>query len=65
MGSFHDTQVVGGEEEGGSVFAIQLLHEVEKSKCGRAVEIGRGFVRQDQRRLGDDCPAAFPTWDTE
>ena len=49
----HDLRIMGGINESRAVSAIELFHHFEESGRRHRVEIRRGLVRQDQRRLGD------------
>ena len=51
-GFFYHTGIVGGKDEGDLLLPVQLFHDVEQVLGGVGVEVGGGFVGQDEFGLG-------------
>ena len=52
----HDREVVGDDDVGQLVRALQIAHQVEDLSLDRDVERGHGLVRDDQLRAEGERP---------
>src|SRR6056297_4188789 len=52
VGNVYNARVVGGEDESGGKFGINLLHQLDDGGAGFGVEVGSGFVGQDDLGAG-------------
>lgn len=53
MSALHDLRIMRGKEKGRTRRTVEVLHHVEERYSRGRVQIRRGLVRQDERRLCD------------
>ncbi len=54
--AFDDGRIVGGDEKGGSVLAVEPAQQFDQGFAGDGIEVGRGLVGQHDVRPGGERP---------